>query len=89
MSLIQQLLLHLLPPPIVFINMSTDEKSQSPAKSAEDVASFIQPVYDIRSIEEDRLRSKFDKRGENRHSDCLRDTHVGRPGPGNRGKFHE
>ncbi|KAJ7799525.1 major facilitator superfamily domain-containing protein [Mycena leptocephala] len=42
--------------------MSTDEKSQSPAKSAEDVASFIQPVYDIRSIEEDRLRSKFDKR---------------------------
>ncbi|KAF7362564.1 putative pantothenate transporter [Mycena venus] len=42
--------------------MSADEKSPSPAKSAEDIASFIQPVYDIRSFEEDRLRSKFDKR---------------------------
>ncbi|KAJ6509780.1 major facilitator superfamily domain-containing protein, partial [Mycena vulgaris] len=42
--------------------MSTEEKSSSPAKSEEDVASFIQPVYDIRSFEEDRLRSKFDKR---------------------------
>ncbi|KAF8194026.1 major facilitator superfamily domain-containing protein [Mycena galopus ATCC 62051] len=42
--------------------MSTGEKSPSPAKSAEDVASFIQPVYNIRSFEEDRLRSKFDKR---------------------------
>ncbi|KAJ7269019.1 major facilitator superfamily domain-containing protein [Mycena rebaudengoi] len=42
--------------------MSTNEKSPSSAKSAEDVTSFIQPLYDIRSFEEDRLRSKFDKR---------------------------
>ncbi|KAJ7457368.1 major facilitator superfamily domain-containing protein [Mycena latifolia] len=42
--------------------MSDDEKSPASAKSAEDAASFIQPVYDIRSFEEDRLRRKLDMR---------------------------
>ncbi|KAJ7457343.1 major facilitator superfamily domain-containing protein [Mycena latifolia] len=38
------------------------EKSPVSAKSPGDASSFIEPVYDIRSPEEDRLRSKLDKR---------------------------
>ncbi|KAJ7485683.1 major facilitator superfamily domain-containing protein [Mycena latifolia] len=40
----------------------SDKKSPASAKSAEDAASFIRPVYDMRSVEENRLRAKFDKR---------------------------